>query len=143
MRRQGRQEREARYKGHQVGSTATHSQDYLLLASRLYRLSAEESKKSFNGNLSYYVFAAIPILLAALQALVVEYEFIIFSPKGRKPVDVNSNEFVEDYGIGGDLHNDLNDLIELRNENFTRRTHRAERKTTGRRISLASRRRVY
>jgi hypothetical protein len=86
------------------------------LASRLYRLASNEAAESVNGNTSYYVFAGIPILLAALQALVAEIEFIIFSPKRRKPVDVNTLDFVKDYGIVGDLHDDLNDLIELRNE---------------------------
>ena len=112
----GKQEREARYKGTLDGSTGTHSQDYLLLAGRLHRLSLEQANKSVNGNTSHYVFAGIPILLAALQAIVAEYEFIIFSPKRRTPVNVNSSAFVRDYGIVGDLLNDLNDLIELRNE---------------------------
>lgn len=101
---------------HHGGFTATHSQDYLLLAGRLHRLSLEQARKSVNGNTSHYVFAGIPILLAALQALVAEYEFIIFSPKRRMPVDVNTTAFVKDYGIIGDLLDDLNDLIELRNE---------------------------
>lgn len=114
--RQGRQQREARYKGNHDGTTATHSQDYLLLASRLYRLSSDEAARSVNSNTSYYVFAGIPILLAALQALVAEVEFIIFSPKRRNPVDVNTADFLKDYGIVGDLQDDLNDLIELRNE---------------------------
>jgi hypothetical protein len=62
------------------------------------------------------VFAGIPVLLAALQALVVEYEFIIAPLKRRKPHDINAQEFLSDYAITGDLLDDLNDLIELRNE---------------------------
>jgi hypothetical protein len=76
----------------------------------------EQARKSVNGNTSHYVFAGIPILLAALQALVAEYEFIIFSSRRGTPVDVNSSAFVKDYGITGDLLDALNDLIELRNE---------------------------
>ncbi len=98
------------------GSTATHSQDYLLLASRLHCLSTQDASHSANLNTSFYVFAGLPILLAALQALVAEYEFIIYSAKHRVPPDVNSPEFVKHYGIEGDLLEDLNNLIELRNE---------------------------
>jgi hypothetical protein len=116
MGRQGRREREARYQGHLSGWTATHSQDYLFLASRLYGLSYEEATKAAKGNASFYVFAGIPILLAALRALVAEYEFIVFLPTRRKPPDVNTKAFVTDYAIVGDLLDDLNDLIELRNE---------------------------
>lgn len=116
MGRHGWMERHSRYGSHHSGSTATHSQDYLLLAGRLHRLSKEQAEKSINGNTSHYVFAGIPILLAALQALVAECEFIIVSSKRRTPVDVNSSAFVTDYGIAGDLLDDLHDLIELRNE---------------------------
>jgi hypothetical protein len=116
MGRSGRQERKARYKGNRSGSSATHSQDYLLLVSRLYRSSEIEAAKTPGENWSYYVFAGMPMLLAALQALVVEYEYLIFSPKRREPPDVNGQEFINDYRISGELLDDLKDLIELRNE---------------------------
>src|ERR1017187_8692990 len=116
MARSGRRERTARYEGIHSGSTATHSQDYLLLASRLYWLSDKEAKKTPGENWSYYVFAGLPMLLAALQALVVEYEFILNPPNQHVPPDVNSPEFIKHYHISGELLAEFNDLVELRNE---------------------------
>jgi hypothetical protein len=56
------------------------------------------------------------MLLAALQALVVEYEFILHPPSTINPPNINEREFVQRYGVSGHLLQDLNDLIELRNE---------------------------
>ncbi len=57
------------------------------------------------------------MLLAALQAFVVECEFLLNSaPPSGKPLDVNSDQFIKRYGIDGDLLRDFEDLQELRNE---------------------------
>lgn len=118
MGRNGRRERESRFteQGGRCGSTATHSQHYLQLASELHRSSVADARGSQSGNISYYVFAGIPILSAALQAFVVEYEFIFMPGASRRPIDISSDAFIEAYGINGDLLEDQHDFIELRNE---------------------------
>jgi len=56
------------------------------------------------------------MLLAALQALVVEYEHLLNPGGPTVPADINRPEFVEQYRIPENLASDLDDLIELRNE---------------------------
>jgi len=95
---------------------ATASQDFLTLVARLFELSKRSAAKAVDGNSSWYTYAGLPMLLAALQALVVEYEYLL-NPTGRlAPPDINSPEFVRRYGIPDPLLDDFNDSIELRNE---------------------------
>jgi hypothetical protein len=63
-----------------------------------------------------YTWAGLPMLLAALQALVVEYEFVLNPVATTKPLDITSPAFVARYRISGDLLENFNDLIEFRNE---------------------------
>jgi hypothetical protein len=75
------------------------------------------SKSRQDENCSTYTWAALPILLAALQALVVEYEVVMNPLAASEPAsDINGTEFVKRYGIAGDLLDNFNDLIEVRNE---------------------------
>jgi hypothetical protein len=113
--RQGRKDRESRVAARHGGSAGTSSQDILHLVSKLYQHSKQEAA-SLDGNWSRYVYAGLPLLLAALQALVVEYEFLL-NPRGfAKPADVNRPEFMIKYKITGALRERYDDLIELRNE---------------------------
>jgi hypothetical protein len=83
--------------------------------SKLYQHSKQEAT-SLDGNWSRYVYAGLPMLLAALQALVVEYEFLLNLRGFAKPPDVNKPEFTIKYKISGPLRERYDDLIELRNE---------------------------
>ncbi len=84
------------------------------MVSHLYKYSESEARSN-DGNWSYYAYAGLPMLMAALQAFLVEFEFLI-PANPTKPVDVASIEFPLKYNITGSLLVDLNDLIELRNE---------------------------
>jgi hypothetical protein len=114
-RRQGRKDREARVTTRHGGSAGTSSQDILLLVSKLYEHSRQEAT-SLDGNWSRYVYAGLPMLLAALQALVAEFEFLLNPSGSGQPPDVNRPEFLTRYEIAGSLLERYTDLIELRNE---------------------------
>jgi len=56
------------------------------------------------------------MLMAALQAFAVEYERISYPSRMTKILDVNDQEFKARYGLDDALAQELDDLIELRNE---------------------------
>ena len=59
---------------------------------RLFELSKRSAAKAVDGNRSSYTYAGLPMLLAALQALVVEYEYLL-NPLGNvAPPDMNGPE---------------------------------------------------
>jgi hypothetical protein len=95
---------------------STTSQEFLVLVARLFELSKRSAAKADGGNYSSFTFAGLPMLLAALQALVVEYEYLL-NPLGvAPPPDINGPDFLGRYRVSGQLLDDFNDLIELRNE---------------------------
>jgi len=53
------------------GAWASSSQDYLRLAVDLYRLSSEYAKK-YDGNVSMYPIAGIPLLISTIRAALIE-----------------------------------------------------------------------
>jgi hypothetical protein len=117
MARQGTKDRRKRLTGRLGGWSSSSSQDYLHLAHLLFCHSKSYAASCPGANCSKYTWAALPVLLAALQALVVEYEVIVNpEPSGNPPSDINAPEFIKRYGIAGDLLDNFNDLIELRNE---------------------------
>jgi hypothetical protein len=116
MKRQGTLDRQERFDTKHGGWAGSSSQDYLHLAHLLFRHSKAYAAQCPGGNCSRYTWAALPILLSALQALVVEYEFILNPLATAKPSDINRNEFVARYKISGELLENFKDLIELRNE---------------------------
>lgn len=116
MRRSGTTDRRERLSAKRSGVSATSSQDYLHLAHLLFRHSEAYAVQCVGGNCSRYTWAGLPILLAALQALVVEYEFILHPHPTTKPPDIATPEFIARYGISGELLEDFKDLVELRNE---------------------------
>jgi hypothetical protein len=117
MVREGSKDRRERLTAGHSGWSGSSSQDYLYLADLLFGHSKSYAARCPGANCSKYTWAGLPILLAALQALVVEYE-VIMNPQrtGEPPTDINRREFVERYGISGDLLDNFNDLIEVRNE---------------------------
>jgi hypothetical protein len=114
--RLGTADRRQRVRTRKTGSGASSSQDILILVARLFELSKRSAAKSGNGNWSTYTYAGLPMLLSALQALVVEYEHLLNLHDAQEPLDINTPEFAPRYKISGQLLEDLNDLIELRNE---------------------------
>ena len=116
MSRGGRRDRIERLSAKRSGVAATSSQDYLHLAHLLFAHSKAYAANCVGGNCSRYTWAGLPMLLAALQALVVECEFILHPAPSGAPVDINTPDFISRYGITGDLLEDFRDLIELRNE---------------------------
>jgi hypothetical protein len=103
------------------GWTGTVSSDFFHLVHKLTERSKAEAER-LDGNTSSYVWAALPILLSGLSATLVEQEAIYLNQ--RKPdrvqmlADVNylPEQFVQLYGLKGDLLDDLKVLVELRNE---------------------------
>ena len=116
MSKLGWKDRKERLSSKRSGVSATSSQDYLHLAHLLFQNSAEYAARTVGGNCSRYTWAGLPILLAAMQALVVEYEFILHPAPDGNPLDITKSEFVERYGIDGELLENFRDLIEIRNE---------------------------
>jgi len=89
-----------------------------MVASRLYRLSRDESDLSSDKNHSRFVYAGIPLLLAAIWSFAIEYESI--QNLGPVPAELSTDPLVKvmqtRYGVSGGLLEDLRDLVEIRNE---------------------------
>jgi hypothetical protein len=106
----GRADRFGRITQRKSGAWGTSSQDLLFVASRLFRLSRDESPR--------FVYAGIPLLLAAAHSFAIEYEGIM--NLGPVPPELFLNSFVKimeaRYGVSGGLLQDLKDLVEIRNE---------------------------
>jgi hypothetical protein len=114
--RQGTADRGRRKEGGIGGVWATSSQDLVHLVQLLYGHSKAAAAGSIDGNWSRYVYAGLPMLLAALQAFVVEYERMSYPGRTSKILDINSSEFKTTYRIDGPLLQDFEALSELRNE---------------------------
>ena len=80
------------------------------MASRLFRLSSQESPR--------FVYAGIPLLLAATHSFAIEFEALL----NLEPVaaELSKDSLVKimqlRYGVSGVLLRDLEDLVEIRNE---------------------------
>jgi hypothetical protein len=116
-----RKEREERILQPKGGWAGTISTDLFHLAEKLYRQAKAEAA-ALDGNTSSYVWAALPILLSALSAILVEQEAMLFNRREpervRVLIDVAylPDQFVQLYGLTGELLDDLKILVELRNE---------------------------
>src|ERR1035437_112165 len=112
----GYRERQQRLTNRKPGQSATSSQDFLFVASKLYALSWREAKKSVNGNWSGYAYAGIPLLISSIHAFIVEYEYML-RPKADLQDIVALDAILEKrYGVSGYLLQDVKDLYEIRNE---------------------------
>ena len=114
----GRTDRSSRITQRKSGTWGTTSQDLLFVAVRLYRLSRDESSSRPDKNSSRLVYAGIPLLLAAAHSFAIEYEGILNS--GPVPAELSVDSLVKimdnRYGVSGCLLQDLQDLVEIRNE---------------------------
>ncbi len=114
----GRIERRNRITQRKTGAWGTISQDILMVASRLYRLSKDESNSRSDKNYTLFVYAGIPLLLAAVWSFAIEYEGIM--NLGSVPAELSTDPLVKvfetRYNLSGNLLEDLRDLVELRNE---------------------------
>jgi hypothetical protein len=114
----GRNDRLSRVTEHRSGAWGTVSQDLLHLAAKLFRLSKDESNSQLDKNTSRFVYAGIPLLLAAVHSFAVEYEGILnLEPL---PAELSTDPLAKlmetRYGLSGRPLEDLRDLIEIRNE---------------------------
>src|SRR6266404_5406716 len=114
----GRVERADRITQRKSGAWGTSSQDFLMVVARLFRLSEQEASSRPDGNTSRYVYAGIPLLLAACHSFIIEYEGIM--NVGPMPPILSKREplvkLLKGYGATSDLITDLRDLVEIRNE---------------------------
>lgn len=113
-----RKDRRQRLEQRVSGAWGTISSDLAYLAKKLYGLSRAEAASSKDGNNSMFVYAGIPILVAALRSFIIEYESIgILTPP---PPEVSSDDLVgllrSRYGCNDGLLNDVQLLCEIRNE---------------------------
>jgi hypothetical protein len=69
----GRIERANRITQRKSGVWGTSSQDLLMVVSKLFRLSEQEARSRPDTNTSRYVYAGIPLLLAAAHSFTIEY----------------------------------------------------------------------
>ncbi|HXA78703.1 MAG TPA: hypothetical protein VNV41_16330 [Candidatus Acidoferrales bacterium] len=114
----GRSDRSGRITQRRSGSWGSTSQDMLTVVARLFRLSNAEAKSQPDKNHSRYVYAGIPLLLAAVQSFAVEYEGMLsLEPL---PIELSADSLARlmetRYGVSGSILEDLRDLIEIRNE---------------------------
>jgi|GEM_PF-1902373 len=119
MLKNGRKERFERLTQRRAGAWETSSQDFLRLAGRLFRMSREEARSSRDQNHSDFTYAGVPLLLAAVQSFIIEYEGMLnlqplpdelSAPRGLA-VLLESR-----YSVTGDLLEDIRELVEIRNE---------------------------
>jgi len=114
----GRSDRSARITQRRSGSWGSTSQDMLTVVARLFRLSNDEAKSRPDKNHSRYVYAGIPLLLAAVQSFAVEYEGMLSLEPLPTELSADSLALLMEtrYGVSGSNLEDLRDLIEIRNE---------------------------
>jgi hypothetical protein len=88
------------------------------VAAKIFRLSKDESSSRKGKNTSRFVYAGIPLLLAAVHSFAIEYESIL--NVGPIPPGLSSEPLEklmrERYGVSGILLQDVRDLVEVRNE---------------------------
>src|SRR5882762_1188049 len=72
----GRSDRARRITERRSGAWGTTSSDLLFVAARIFRLSKDESSSRKDKNMSRFVYAGIPLLLAAVHSFAIEYESI-------------------------------------------------------------------
>lgn len=120
--KEGRNDRRARLTEARSGVWGTSSQDFLHLALDLFRLSREDAAR-FDGNVSPYVLAGIPLLFSAFRCLLIELNAMSEQSGGKQEI-LNSlanspndiSVFAESYQTAADLRQNLELLYEVRNE---------------------------
>lgn len=114
----GRCDRFGRITSRKSGAWASTSQDLLWVTAKLFRLSSDESRRQADKNNSRFVYAGIPLLLAAVWSFAIEYEGML--NLGSMPPELAGNSLADlmrtRYAVSGDLLRNLQDLIEIRNE---------------------------
>jgi hypothetical protein len=114
-------DRQERIKNRKSGVSGTSSADFFHLAWRLHN-SARTEAESLDGDTSMYVWAAIPVLLLGLSALIIEQEVMLRHQRQEDRVEIllTKRTLVAQceslYGLCDPLCSDLMDLVELRNE---------------------------
>lgn len=120
--REGRNNRQGRLTENRSGVWGTSSQDFLHLANDLFKLSADHAAR-FDGNVSPYPLAGIPILFSAFRCLLIELnagigssdrKLAILKKLSDSPNDISV--FVGTYQPADGLRHDLELLYEIRNE---------------------------
>ena len=114
----GRKDRQRRLNEPRKGASASSHVDFLVLACRLLESSTEHASQ-LNNNVSPYVLAGIPILIAMLRALLIDCEILSMKAKPdleclKKDGDIRT--ILERFDISGDLRRDAEFLVEIRNE---------------------------
>jgi hypothetical protein len=114
----GRTDRRGRIEQRKSGVGGTTSQDILMVVSRLYRLSKDESSSRHDKNHSRFVYAGIPLLLAAVWSFAIEYEgsMNVGPVRTNLATDPLVKVLKTQYNVSGSLLEDLQDLVEIRNE---------------------------
>jgi hypothetical protein len=118
----GRTSREARLLENLSGTWGSSSQDFAHLARLLYRHSYEYAR-SYDGNVSPYVFAGIPMLLAAVRCLLIELSSGLFGSTRDQTrlqalaTSANDIEYaISRYPIPKALAADMRLLVQIRHE---------------------------
>jgi hypothetical protein len=100
------------------GAWATTSQDLLWVVVRLFHESRSEASQKSDKNNSGFVYAGIPLLLAAVWSFAVEYEGMLHT--SGLPAELAGDSLTKlmetRYRVSGELLDDLRDLVEIRNE---------------------------
>lgn len=118
----GRDSRKDRLTSSHAGVWFTSSQDYVVIATKLFAQSAVEAAVH-RGNASAYVFSGLPMLFSALRALLIECNDDVYGvQKDRAALTRLANEQNElgllrdNYHLSINLLEKLSLLYEIRNE---------------------------
>jgi len=91
----------------------------LQVVAKLFQLSRAESAGARDGNMSQFVYAALPLLPASVWSFAIEYEGIHYLASSL-PAELTGPSLTAlmetYYRITGDLLEDCRDLMEIRNE---------------------------
>jgi len=119
--KQGRESRKKRILENYGGVWGSSSQDFVRLAFMLFDQSADYAK-NIDGNCSVYTLSGIPMLFSAIRCLMIELnsnmysKIIIVSPEDLANSGNDIRLIINNYELPENLKNNLEYLIELRNE---------------------------
>jgi len=121
MSNEGKRDRDARLFTQLDGCWGSHHSLMIYVVQEIYQLSRSQAR-SMSGNTSWFAYAGIPVLVSALQSFVIEYECFLSSdrsclkPLARSGLGRLVELLATRYHVQGNLLDEANDLIEVRNE---------------------------
>jgi hypothetical protein len=121
MTKRGKRNRDERLLKPSAGGWGSYHSLFVHMAGELYHPSGLQASAG-SGNGSWFPYAAVPVLLAALQSFIIEYECTLgwdrtcLEPLTQSGFGGLLKLLETRYRVGGKLLEEARDLIEVRNE---------------------------